>query len=103
MQVRKVGIILKKGSEQPRKICKELQAFFAERQIAVLVDQVSDDCDMLIILGGDGTLLHVADQASRLADTGNRSQPRRTGISYRGLGRGIIRNPAIRFQRLCPD
>ena len=79
MKVRRVGIILKKGSEQPRQIGQELQAFLNERNIASQVDRVSDDCDMLIILGGDGTLLHVADQASRL-------QIPVIGVNLGGLG-----------------
>ena len=79
MQVRKVGIILKKGSEQPRQICNLLQDFLVERHITVQVDSVSDDCDMLVILGGDGTLLHVADQASRL-------QIPVIGVNLGGLG-----------------
>lgn len=79
MQVRKVGIILKKGSEQPKQICRELQAFLAERQIEAQVDRISDDCDMLVILGGDGTLLHVAYQASLL-------QIPVIGVNLGGLG-----------------
>jgi len=79
MKVSKVGIILKKGSDQPRKICDDLQAFLAKRNIASQVDKVSDDCDLLVILGGDGTLLHVADQASRL-------QIPVIGVNLGGLG-----------------
>lgn len=63
--VRKVGIIVKQGSDIPRRICAELVAWFAERGIASVVDAVQPDLDMLVILGGDGTLLHVADEASR--------------------------------------
>lgn len=79
MEVRKIGIILKQGSEQPKKICHDLQAFLSERHIAAQVDKVSDDCNMLIILGGDGTLLHVAYQASLL-------QIPVIGINLGGLG-----------------
>jgi len=64
MQVKKVGIILKKGSEQPKKICRQLESFLASRNIVCVIDEVTEDCDLLVILGGDGTLLHVADQAS---------------------------------------
>lgn len=64
MAIRKVGIILKKGSEEPRRIGEELAAWFAGRAITVVVGEVQEDMDLLVILGGDGTLLHVADQAS---------------------------------------
>jgi len=66
MEIRKVGIILKKESEQPKLICSRLQDFFKQHKIESQIDLVTEDCDMLVILGGDGTLLHVADQASRL-------------------------------------
>lgn len=64
MAIRKVGIILKKGSEEPRRIGEELAAWFGQRGIAVVMDEVQAEMDLLVILGGDGTLLHVAAQAS---------------------------------------
>lgn len=65
MKISKVGIILKKGFKKPREIGQELINWFSEKGIKTVVDQVSDDLDILIILGGDGTLLHIADKASR--------------------------------------
>ncbi len=64
MAIRKVGIILKKGSDEPRRIGEELAAWFGQRGIAVVVGEVQAGMGLLVILGGDGTLLHVADQAS---------------------------------------
>ena len=64
MTIRKVGIILKKGSDEPRRIGEELAAWFGQRGIAVVVGEVQAGMGLLVILGGDGTLLHVADQAS---------------------------------------
>ncbi|OGQ94118.1 MAG: N-acetylmuramoyl-L-alanine amidase [Deltaproteobacteria bacterium RIFOXYD12_FULL_57_12] len=66
MQINKAGIITKKSTPQPQRIGVELVAWFARRGIAAVIDEVSPDLDILVILGGDGTLLHVADQASRL-------------------------------------
>ncbi|MDH5298302.1 MAG: NAD(+)/NADH kinase [Desulfobulbaceae bacterium] len=66
MKIRKVGIILKKESPEPERIGRELAAWFAQRSVSAVIDAISDDMDMVVILGGDGTLLHVADQASRL-------------------------------------
>ena len=65
MKIRKAGIILKQGSAKPRKIAKELITWLADRGIETVVDTVDKDLDILIILGGDGTLLLVADKASR--------------------------------------
>ena len=67
MAIKTVGIILRKGSEEPKIIASELRQWFAERSIDTLIDEVRPDLDLLVILGGDGTLLHVADQASRYA------------------------------------
>jgi NAD+ kinase len=66
MKIRKVGIICKKDSSAAQGMSRELLVWLGERDIAALVDSIADDMDLLIILGGDGTLLHVADQASRL-------------------------------------
>lgn len=67
MAIRTVGIILRTGSDEPKIIATELTAWFAERGITTVIDQVRPDLDLLVILGGDGTLLHVADQASQYA------------------------------------
>jgi len=64
MLIRKAGIILKHGTELPRQIGAEIAAWFAERGIAAVIDRIEADLDILVILGGDGTLLHVADQAA---------------------------------------
>ena len=66
MEIRKVGIICKKDSNAALEMSRELLLWLAERGIAAEVGTIVDDMDLLIILGGDGTLLHVADQASRL-------------------------------------
>ena len=65
--IKKVGIILRQGSEEPKTIAAELGQWFAERAIDTIIDEVRPDLDLLVILGGDGTLLHVADQASQFA------------------------------------
>ena len=65
MKIRKVGIILKQGSSKPRKIANELINWLEGKGIDTVVDTVDRDLDILIILGGDGTLLLVADKASR--------------------------------------
>ncbi len=64
--MREIGIIKRPGNtEEPEMIAAELQLWFRERGINVVIDQVKQGLDLLIILGGDGTLLHVAEQASR--------------------------------------
>jgi NAD+ kinase len=65
MKIRKAGIILKKGFRKPRRIGDEIITWLAAKGVETIVDQVTEDQDILIILGGDGTLLHIADRASR--------------------------------------
>jgi NAD+ kinase len=65
MKIRKAGIILKKGFKKPREIGEEIINWFSEKGVKAVVDKVTRDLDILIILGGDGTLLHIADKASR--------------------------------------
>lgn len=79
MTIRKVGIIPKKGGQEPRRVGEELAAWFGERGIAVVVGEIQADMDLLVILGGDGTLLHVANQASA------REIPV-VGVNFGGLG-----------------
>ncbi|MFH7319038.1 NAD(+)/NADH kinase [Desulfurivibrio sp. D14AmB] len=63
MKVGKVGIILKRDSDEPRRIGHELMEWFAARGIEGQIDRIEADQDLLIVLGGDGTLLHVAAEA----------------------------------------
>jgi NAD+ kinase len=65
MKIQKAGIVLKKGSERPRQIAEELVKWFADQGIETVLEQVTDDLDILVTLGGDGTLLQVADKASK--------------------------------------
>ena len=65
MQIRYVGIITRKDSPEVRQVGEQLAAWFGQRTIRAELNRIDPDMDMLTILGGDGTLLHVADQASR--------------------------------------
>ncbi len=64
LQLKKIGIILRQGSSEPGLIATELQDWFAQKSIKVVIDEIQAGLDLLIVLGGDGTLLHVADRAS---------------------------------------
>lgn len=65
MRIRRVGIIIRKDSPEVQRVGRELAAWFGQRSVRAELDQIEPDMDMLTILGGDGTLLHVANQAAR--------------------------------------
>lgn len=66
MKIRRVGIIIRKDSPTVRQVGLKLAEWFGQRGVQAELDQIEPGMDMLTILGGDGTLLHVADQAARL-------------------------------------
>ncbi len=63
MKISRVGIIPKHDSPEAKRIADELSIWLGERSIDSVIDSINADLDLLIILGGDGTLLHVAWQA----------------------------------------
>ena len=65
MTIKKVGIITKFDSPRVRQIGGELAEWFVRQGIDARIDTIEPGMDMAVILGGDGTLLHVADKASR--------------------------------------
>ncbi len=66
MSVRRLGIVCKRDSAKAQALAGEVSAWCAGQGIATNLDEVAAGQDAVIILGGDGTLLHVAEQASAL-------------------------------------
>ena len=65
MSIQSVGIVTKRHSPRVKMLGCELAEWFSGKNIDAKLDMIDPDMDMLVILGGDGTLLHVADRASR--------------------------------------
>lgn len=65
MTITRVGIITKLDSPRVSRIGSEVAEWFLNKGVEAKIDAIESDMDMLVILGGDGTLLHVADRASR--------------------------------------
>ena len=65
MTIDQVGIITRPDSPRVHQVGCDLADWFAGRGIKAQLDVIVPEMDMLVILGGDGTLLHVADRASR--------------------------------------
>lgn len=65
LRVKKAGIIIKKDHSPAEDFADMLSLWLQGRAIATTINTITSDLDILIIAGGDGTLLHVADQAAR--------------------------------------
>ena len=63
--MRLVGIITRLDSPRVQQVGSEVAAWFGRLGIEARLDSIDPVMDLLVVLGGDGTLLHVADQASR--------------------------------------
>lgn len=63
--VRRAGIITKKDHGPASTFADMLCNWLQDKGVTATINQIVPDLDILIIVGGDGTLLHVADQAAR--------------------------------------
>lgn len=63
--ISKVGIITKKNDERAAKYARKFASWLQSQSVVPVFDAITDDLDLLVILGGDGTLLHIAEQAAR--------------------------------------
>lgn len=64
-QVHRAGIIVKKDDAGASEYAERLQSWLEDRLIKTTMNQLTEDLDLAVILGGDGTLLHVAETAAR--------------------------------------
>ncbi len=66
LTLRSVGLITKKNDERPDEYAATLSLWLRHKGITVaLNDDIAADLDLIIVLGGDGTLLHIAEKAAR--------------------------------------
>lgn len=66
MTIRFVGIIPRHDSPRVRKVGEDLADWLKDRGVQARLNSIEAGMDMLVILGGDGTLLHVAAKAGEL-------------------------------------
>ena len=62
--VRLAGIITKKEDEPASLFAEKLGLWLKQKGVSVSLNRITPDMDILIILGGDGTLLHIAAEAA---------------------------------------
>lgn len=66
MNIRYAGVITRPDSPEVEQIGREMVVWLEGRGIKGEMNRVDAQMDILIVLGGDGTLLHVAGEASKL-------------------------------------
>jgi NAD+ kinase len=64
-QIKHIGIVCKIHYSPANDLADAIHSKLKEHGITVTINQIQQDQDILIILGGDGTLLHVATQAAQ--------------------------------------
>jgi len=67
LSLKHIGIVCKKDDEPADNLANTISKKLQKLAVEVSINQIQEDQDLLIVLGGDGTLLHVADQAAHLA------------------------------------
>ena len=67
ISIRKAGIITKSGDAAALEFADELAVWLKKREVAVSINVIEEDQNILIVLGGDGTLLHIAEQAAKFS------------------------------------
>lgn len=65
MNIRYAGVVTRPDSPEVEEIGREMLVWFAGRGIKAELNSIDPGMDILIVLGGDGTLLHVAEEASK--------------------------------------
>ncbi len=65
LAIRSAGLITKKDDNRPDEYAAMLAHWLQERGIGVSLNTIVPDLDIIIVLGGDGTLLHIAETAAR--------------------------------------
>lgn len=63
--VRSIGIITKRADGPAEDFARELKAWLESKQVAVDLNTIHPHQNILVVLGGDGTLLRIAEQAAR--------------------------------------
>lgn len=65
MKIGYAGVVTRPDSPEVEQVGSEVVDWFGKRNIRAALNRIDPDMDVVIVLGGDGTLLHVAWEASR--------------------------------------
>jgi NAD+ kinase len=65
LNIQSAAIITKKGDNRADDYGLKLSRWLEKNNITTQFNEIDSDLDMIIVLGGDGTLLHIAEKAAR--------------------------------------
>jgi len=65
LKIRKVCVITKVADKRAANYAVTLENWLQEKNVTITYNSISAGMDMVIVLGGDGTLLHIAESAAR--------------------------------------
>ena len=65
LDIHRVALIPKKDEQRPREFADTLGRWLRQRGVEVCENTICADLDLIVVLGGDGTLLHIAEAAAR--------------------------------------
>ena len=61
LSLKNVSIVTKKDDKKAQEYAKTLAKWLGEKQILSQMEVITPELDLIIVLGGDGTLLHIAE------------------------------------------
>ncbi len=64
--IERISLILKKGASRPKAAAEVLEEYVCQKGVSITRDKVDPKSQAVVVLGGDGTLLHVAGLAYHL-------------------------------------
>lgn len=67
LSLKQISIVSKKDDEKAGEYARTLSKWLATKNIVARMETISPELEMIIVLGGDGTLLHIAEKAARHA------------------------------------
>lgn len=67
LDVKHISIVTKKDDLKAKEYALTLSKWLQDKDITIRMEDIHSDLDMIIVLGGDGTLLHIAELAARHA------------------------------------
>ncbi len=63
--LKQVSIVTRRNTPAAAHYAEKIEDLLKNQNINVIQEHITANCDLIIVLGGDGTLLHIAEQAAR--------------------------------------